>query len=64
MTSTCFTQSCEQIISGRYLTYDRVLEILQNEEYLSYANSQFVDRRRLRLPGRKVCFESNTLIYL
>merc|ERR1712038_327463 len=54
MTSTCFTQSCEQIISGRYLTYDRVLEILQNEEYLSYANSQFVDRRRLRLPGRKV----------
>ena len=53
MTSTCFTQSCEQIISGRYLTYDRVLEIIQNEEYLSYANSQFVDRRRLRL--RKVC---------
>jgi len=48
MTSTCFTQSCEQVISGRYLTYDRILEIIQYEEYLNYANLQFVNKRRLR----------------
>jgi len=47
MSSTCFTQSCEQVISGRYQTYDRIIEILQNEEYLEYANTQFVDRRLL-----------------
>ena len=48
MPSTCFTQSCEQVISGRYLTYDRILEIIQYEEYLNYANLQFVNKRRLR----------------
>ena len=36
--TTCFTQSCEQIITGRNLYYDRIIEILQTEEYLSEAN--------------------------
>ena len=35
---TCFTQSCEQIITGRNLYYDRIIEILQNEEYINEAN--------------------------
>ena len=43
--SSCFTQSCEQIISGRYLTYDRILEILQNEEYLEHAETKYISRR-------------------
>ena len=60
MSSTCFTQSCEQVISGRYQTYDRIIEILQNEEYLEYANTQFVDRRLLLT---KVCriFNCNSI---
>ena len=37
-TGTCFTQSCEQIITGRNLYYDRIIEILQNEEYINEAN--------------------------
>ena len=35
---SCFVQSCEQIITGRYLYYNRIIEILQNEEYLREAN--------------------------
>ena len=56
MSSTCFTQSCEQVISGRYQTYDRIIEILQNEEYLEYANTQFLDRRLLKVNPLKFRF--------
>ena len=45
--TSCYTQTCEQIISGRYLTYDRILDILQNEEYLEHADLQYIDKRIL-----------------
>ena len=64
MSSTCFTQSCEQVISGRYQTYDRIIEILQNEEYLEYANTQFVDRRLLLKVCKNYFFSKNPEIRL
>ena len=47
--SSCFTQSCEQIVSGRNLPYDRILQILQTEEYLYSADLQFIDHRYLKV---------------
>jgi len=33
--ASCFVQTCEQVVSGRDLSYERALEIIQSEEYLT-----------------------------
>ena len=44
---TCFVRTCNQLISGRNLRYGRVLEIVQNEEYLDAADLDQIRRRAL-----------------
>ena len=44
---TCFVRTCNQVISGRNLRYGRVLEIVQNEEYLDAADLDQIRRRAL-----------------
>ena len=34
----CYQQTCTQLITGRYLKYSQVLQIIQSEEYLDFAN--------------------------
>ena len=34
----CYRQTCTQLITGRYLKYSQVLQIIQSEEYLDFAN--------------------------
>ena len=38
----CFKRSCDQTITGRGLTYNRALEIVQNEEYLEAADTDIL----------------------
>ena len=41
----CFVRTCDQIITGRNLRYGRVLQIVQNEEYLDDADFDIIRRR-------------------
>ncbi len=44
-TSVCnYVQSCDQVVTGRGLNYDRVLQIIQDEEYLSKADTSIIRR--------------------
>ena len=43
---TCLLRTCDQYITGRDLTYERALEIVQNEEYLVAVDADLI---------RKVC---------
>ena len=53
--TTCFTRTCDQLISGRNLQYNRVLEIVQNEEYLSAADiGQIRKTGRVESRGRRI----------
>ena len=53
--TTCFTRTCDQLISGRNLQYNRVLEIVQNEEYLSAADiGQIRKAGRRKLKDRRI----------
>ncbi len=38
----CYVRSCDQSITGRNLEYDRALQIVQNEEYLSAAGLNMI----------------------
>eukprot|EP00095_Tigriopus_kingsejongensis_P000441 snap_masked-scaffold492_size156171-processed-gene-0.5 protein:Tk00441 transcript:snap_masked-scaffold492_size156171-processed-gene-0.5-mRNA-1 annotation:"multispecies: ribonuclease iii" len=53
----CLEQVCDQFVTGRYLTYARALEIIQQEEYLSETDLDVLRRfRRKRShdsPSRK-----------
>ena len=40
----CFVRRCDQIITGRDLQYNRALEIIQDEEYLSAADFDEIKR--------------------
>ncbi|TRY70696.1 hypothetical protein TCAL_16353 [Tigriopus californicus] len=42
----CLERVCDQIITGRDLTYERALEILQDEEYLDATDFDVVRRHR------------------
>ena len=43
--STCnYVQTCDQIVTGRNLNYGRVLRIIQDEEYLSKADTDIIRR--------------------
>ena len=42
----CARQSCNQIISGRNLRYNRALQIVQNEEYLDVADLSILRRSK------------------
>ena len=44
----CFVRSCDQAITGRNLQYTQALEIVENEEYLSAADQDFIRRKRLK----------------
>jgi hypothetical protein len=45
----CYVQTCNQIISGRQLSYNRALEIVQSEEYLDAADTDLIRRlKRLK----------------
>ena len=53
--TTCFTRTCDQVITGRNLNYNRVLEIVQNEEYLSAADiGQIRKTGRVESRGRRI----------
>lgn len=41
---TCLLRSCDQTITGRFLSYERALQIVQNEEYLSAADIDVIKR--------------------
>jgi hypothetical protein len=43
---SCYVRSCDQSISGRNLEYNRALQIVQNEEYLSAADLSVIRRRK------------------
>ena len=40
----CFVRRCDQTITGRDLRYNRALEIIQDEEYLSAADFDEIKR--------------------
>ena len=42
----CARQTCDQTITGRNLPYQRILEIIQEEEYLEAADLDLTTRRR------------------
>merc|ERR1712156_1047550 len=42
---TCLLRTCDQYITGRDLTYERALEIVQNEEYLVAVDADLIRRR-------------------
>merc|ERR1719215_1606889 len=42
---TCLLRSCDQYITGRDLTYQRALEIVENEEYLVAVDTDLIRRR-------------------
>jgi len=42
---TCLLRTCDQYITGRDLTYERALEIVQNEEYLVAVDADLIHRR-------------------
>ncbi len=41
----CLLRTCDQTITGRDLTYERALEIVQNEEYLLEVDADLIRRR-------------------
>lgn len=43
--SECFVQTCQQTISGRDLTYERALEIVQSEEYLTAVDESIIRKQ-------------------
>lgn len=43
---TCLLRTCDQYITGRDLTYERALEIVQNEEYLVAVDADLIHRRQ------------------
>ena len=43
---TCLLRTCDQYITGRDLTYERALEIVQNEEYLVAVDADLIRRRQ------------------
>ena len=42
----CLLRTCDQYITGRDLTYQRALEIVQNEEYLVAVDADLIRRRQ------------------
>lgn len=44
--ATCLLRTCDQYITGRDLTYQRALEIVQNEEYLVAVDADLIRRRQ------------------
>ena len=45
----CYIRSCDQAITGRNLEYNRALQIVQKEEYLSAADLSVIRRRKRHL---------------
>ena len=43
---TCLLRTCDQYVTGRDLTYERALEIVQNEEYLVAVDADLIRRRQ------------------
>jgi hypothetical protein len=49
---SCYVQTCNQIISGRQLSYNRALEIVQSEKYLDAADIDLIRRlKRFKRQG-------------
>ena len=42
---TCLLRTCDQYITGRDLTYQRALQIVENEEYLVAVDTDLIRRR-------------------
>jgi len=42
---TCLLRTCDQYVTGRDLTYERALQIVQNEEYLVAVDADLIRRR-------------------
>ncbi len=49
--ANCYVQTCDQRITGRMLSYNRALEIVQDEEYLTAADLDII-RRQSNLKAR------------
>ena len=43
---TCLLRTCDQYVTGRDLSYERALEIVQNEEYLVAVDANLIRRRQ------------------
>ena len=43
--ANCYVQTCDQSITGRMLSYNRALEIVQDEEYLTAADLDIIRRQ-------------------
>ena len=41
----CYERTCDQNITGRDMTYERALEIIQTEEYLTAADIDLIHKR-------------------
>ena len=44
----CYARTCDQLITGRDLTYARALEIIQGEDYITEADLEGILRRKKR----------------
>lgn len=49
----CNQRNCDQVITGRDLSYQRALQIVQDEEYLTEADLDIIRRRRKRRRGKR-----------
>ena len=50
--SSCHVRKCDQQVTGRGLSYQRSLEVVQNEEYLTEADLDVLRRRKRREIGQ------------
>ena len=48
--SNCYVQTCDQTITGRQLSYQRSLDIVQGEEYLEAADTDIIRRQFIVRP--------------
>ena len=62
--ASCYVRSCDQLISGRFLTYERALEIIQNEEYLTEADLSVIRRLKKRKKRNEEDKFRNPLVYI
>ena len=56
--SVCSFKTCTQTIVGRSLSYGRILDIIQNEEYLEVTNIDNTRRRSPRSPNPEALIDT------
>ena len=44
--AACYSRSCDQVVTGRGLSYQRALEVLQEEDYLTEADRSVIRKKR------------------